>query len=78
MPGDSSALHRKPGIELLSIIRVIGKTIGNKTIGKKFDSQRKHVADSQNFKTNKDLQEKMDEDIMQGNLLILLLLYTIR
>ena len=37
------------------------KTVGNKTPGKKFDSKTKQVEDSQNCKTNKDLQAKADE-----------------
>ena len=34
---------------------------GNKTTGKKFESQTKHIADSQNCKTNKDPQAKPNE-----------------
>ena len=35
--------------------------IRQQTANRKFDSQNKHVADSQNYKTNKDLQAKLDE-----------------
>ena len=37
------------------------KTLGNKTTGRKFDLQTKHVADSWNCKTNKDPQAKPDK-----------------
>ena len=40
------------------------ETIGNKTIGRKFDSQTRHVADSQNCKGNRDPQAKPDVDSM--------------
>ena len=50
-----------PHIELLGIIGVMFETISSVTTSKKFDSQTKHAADSQNFKTNEDLQSKLDE-----------------
>ena len=40
----------------------MSETVGNKTISRKFYSQTKHVVDSQNCKTNKDPQAKLDED----------------
>ena len=43
------------------------KTICNKTTGKKIDLQTRHVADSQNCKTNKDLQVKPDEGSVSKN-----------
>ena len=47
MPADGPTLLGMPDIELLSIIRVMCETIGNKTISKMFDSQSKNVAHSQ-------------------------------
>ena len=61
MPGDDLALLRMPDIELLGIIRVICEAIDERTTGKKFDSQTKHVAGSQNCKTNKDQKVKLHE-----------------
>ena len=58
VPGDGPALLRMPDIELLDIQRVMCGTVDNKTNGRKFDSQTKHVADSQKCKTNRDPQAK--------------------
>ena len=62
MPGDGPALLRMPDIESLGIIRVMFETIIYKTAGRKFDMQTRHLADCQNCRTNRDPQEKPDED----------------
>ena len=49
-----------PSIEWLSIKRGMCKAIDNKTTSKKFDSKTRHVADSKNYKTNKETQTKLD------------------
>ena len=60
VPGDDPALHGMLDIELLRTIRVICETIDNKTTGRKFESQTRHILDSQNCKTNSDPQAKPD------------------
>ena len=62
MPGDGPALLRIPDKELLGIIRVICEAIDKKTANRKFAAQTRYAADSQNCKTNGDLQEKLDAD----------------
>ena len=62
MPGDGPALLGVPDTEFLSIKRVMCKTVDNKTTSSKFYLQISHVPDSQNCKTNKDLQAKLDKD----------------
>ena len=61
MPGDGPALPMISDIELLGIIRVVCETIDNKPTKRKFDLQTRHVAGSQNCKTNMDPQAKLDE-----------------
>ena len=52
MPGNDPALLRMPDIEFLGIIRVMCKTLDNKTTQGKFEAQTRHVAESK-------LQNKM-------------------
>ena len=62
MPGDGPALLSRPDIELFSVIGVMCETIDNKTNERKFDTQTRHAADSQNCSTNRDSQTKLDVD----------------
>ena len=49
-------------MEFLNIIRVMCETMDNKTKDRKFYMQTRHVAGSQNCRTNRDLQTKLDPD----------------
>ena len=50
---NGTALLRMPDIELLSVLRVMHETIGNKANGRKFNAQTRHAAHRQNCSTNR-------------------------
>ena len=60
MPGNGPPLLGMPDRELLDIIGVMCETTDNKPNEGRFDVHTRHATDSQNCRTNKDLQKRPD------------------